>query len=210
MRKILWILFLLAFIGVGIWWKVRSPSPNSWNIANFPPRAEGPIVAFGDSLTEGFGSGAKGMDYPSVLQSIIGRPVVNLGVSGDTIPRASRRLGDVEALQPSMVILFLGGNDLLQRKDLSSSFAALESMIERIQAGGAMVFLVGLEGLPLLAPVGKRYFDTAKKTGAVLVPDVLKGIMGKTGLMADGIHPNEEGYRILAEHIAGAMAPYLR
>ena len=88
---------------------------------------------------------------------------------------------------------------MLRRMNLDESFALLETMIRRIQQEGSLVFVAGLEGLPLLAPVGKRYFEAAKNTGSVLIPDVLKGILGKPELMADGIHPNAAGYRVMAE-----------
>ncbi len=207
-----WFLFLVLALlsGIALFFLFGSSSVNSWRMANNPPYAPGPIVAFGDSLTAGFGAGGSGRDYPSALSSMLGRPVENLGVSGDTVARAFERLESLEALSPSIVILLLGGNDMLRRMDLDESFAILEAMIRRIQSGGALVFLVGLEGLPLVAPVEKRYFETAKRTGSVLIPDILKGVLGNSSLMADRIHPNAEGYRIMAERIAKAMRPYLR
>ena len=207
-RWILIFVFLISALG-GYFLFFRT-SVNSWKIMNHPSRAAGPVVAFGDSLTAGYGSGGPGKDYPSVLSTLIGREVVNLGVNGDTVAKAFSRIGELEVLSPSMVILFLGGNDFLRRANLDESFAALREMVKRIQSGGALVFLVGIEGLPLLAPVGKRYFEAAKATGAVLVPDILRDILGNGSLMSDGIHPNGEGYRIMAGKIAKAMRPYLR
>ncbi len=168
------------------------------------------MVAFGDSLTAGRGAEGAENSYPAALSLLLGRPVENMGVDGDTVARAYERLEKVLERSPSIVIVLLGGNDMLRRMDLDESFSLLETMIRRIQEEGSLVFLAGLEGLPLLAPVGKRYFEAAKNTGSVLIPDVLKDILGKPELMADGIHPNTAGYRIMAERIAKAMAPYLR
>ena len=201
---------LLAVLCIAGYWFFSGPSVNSWKIVNNPPLAAGPVVAFGDSLTAGFGSGGPGRDYPAVLSGLIGREVINLGVNGDTVSRAYGRIEKLEALSPSVVLLLLGGNDLLRRANLDESFALLGEMIRRIQSGGALVVLLGLDGLPLAAPRGKRYLETARTTGALLVPDILKDILGKGSLMADGIHPNGEGYRIMAERVAKALKPYLR
>lgn len=201
---------LLAVLCIAGYWFFSGPSVNSWKIVNNPPLAAGPVVAFGDSLTAGFGSGGPGRDYPAVLSGLIGREVINLGVNGDTVSRAYGRIEKLEALSPSVVLLLLGGNDLLRRANLDESFALLGEMIRQIQSGGALVVLLGIDGLPLAAPLGKRYLETARTTGALLVPDILKDILGKGSLMADGIHPNGEGYRIMAERVAKALKPYLR
>ena len=201
---------LLAVLCIAGYWFFSGPSVNSWKIVNNPPLAAGPVVAFGDSLTAGFGSGGPGRDYPAVLSGLIGREVINLGVNGDTVSRAYGRIEKLEALSPSVVLLLLGGNDLLRRANLDESFALLGEMIRRIQSGGALVVLLGIDGLPLAAPLGKRYLETARTTGALLVPDILKDILGKGSLMADGIHPNGEGYRIMAERVAKTLKPYLR
>jgi len=128
-----------------------------------------------------------------------------------TVPAGYRlrreRLGEWAV---AVVLLLLGGNDLLRRANLDESFALLGEMIRRIQSGGALVVLLGIDGLPLAAPLGNRYLETARATGAVLVPNVLKDILGKGSLMADGIHPNGEGYRIMAERVARALKPYFR
>jgi lysophospholipase L1-like esterase len=169
-----WILVAAILLTVTGGYFLFRPSVNSWEIVNNPPRAEGPVVAFGDSLTAGFGSGGPGRDYPSVLSALIGREVINLGANGDTVSRAYGRIEKLEALSPSVVLLLLGGNDLLRRANLNESF------------------------------------ETAEATGAVLVPDILGDILGKGSLMADGIHPNGEGYRIMAERVAKTLKPYLR
>ena len=205
-----WFFVIMIFLAAvaGFFFFGRS-SVNKWEIVNSTPRVSGPIVAFGDSLTAGYGAEGRGNDYPAVLSSLLSRPVMNLGVNGDTVASASTRIDELEALSPSVVILLLGGNDLLRRSNLDESFALLEAMIRRIQKGGALTVLVGLEGLPFLAPAGNRYAETAEKTGSLLVPDILKGILGDSALMADGIHPNAQGYAVMAERIADILRSYL-
>ena len=188
-----WILVAAILLTVTGGYFLFRPSVNSWKIVNNPPRAEGPVVAFGDSLTAGFGSGGPGRDYPSVLSALIGREVINLGANGDTVSRAYGRIEKLEALSPSVVLLLLGGNDLLRRANLNESFALLGEMIRRIQSGGALVVLLGIDGLPLAAPLGNRYLETAEATGAVLVPDILEISSEKAPLWRTASIPTGKG-----------------
>ena len=86
----------------------------AWDFANLPPTAHGPWVAFGDSLTEGYGATGAGADYPSQLGKRLGISIQNHGVSGDTSADGLKRLGEIEALNPRVVLLCFGGNDVLQ------------------------------------------------------------------------------------------------
>ena len=180
------------------------------DIANAPPR-EGPIIAFGDSLTEGIGA-PPGSSYPDQLSRIIGRPVLNRGVAGETAAQALRRIEqDVIAEKPSIVIVCLGGNDLLQRRPAEDAFASLRTIVERILDSGAMVLLVGVEGLPMLTVNYEEHYDAlAKDLKLLYLPDFLRGLFGRSELMADTIHPNAAGYAITAERIAAALRPYLK
>ena len=83
-------------------------------ITNFPP-SDGPIIAFGDSLTAGIGASI-GKDYVSELRALTGENIINAGISGDTTQEALARLErDVLSRDPSVVIVWLGGNDFLAR-----------------------------------------------------------------------------------------------
>jgi acyl-CoA hydrolase len=195
------LLAAIAWAGLG-WWNA-----NHWPVVNAPLR-EGAIVALGDSLTEGIGA-PRGQSYPDRLSDQIGRPVLNFGVSGDTVEDAARRLDPLLAEKPAVTIVLLGGNDLLGRKDLDQSFADLEGIIARLQASGAVVMLVGLRGLPPFFGVGGRYKELARRRGCLYVPDILRGILANPSLMADRIHPNAAGYGIMAERIAEAIKPLL-
>ncbi len=178
-------------------------------LANVPPRP-GPIVAFGDSLTQGVGARPEA-SYPAQLARLLGRPVINRGVAGETAAAALRRLErDVLAERPGVVLVLLGGNDLLQRNSADQAFAALEQIVERSIDSGAMVVLIGIEGLPLVSEdFGSRFKALARHHGCLYVPDILDGIFGRTALMADHIHPNAEGYALVAERVARALGPHL-
>lgn len=178
-------------------------------VVNAPPR-RGPIVAFGDSLTAGFGAEKYDLCYPEQLSYIIGVPVLNKGVSGDTIADGAGRLDrDVIAQHPGIVLLCLGGNDYLKRKNLDQSFRDLAAIIDHIQEDGAMVVLIGIDGLLPIGGFGGKFRKLAQEKGCVYVPDALDGILGHDSLMHDHIHPNGAGYKIFAKRVAKAVEPYI-
>jgi acyl-CoA thioesterase-1 len=167
------------------------------------------IIAFGDSLTAGVGAGA-GEDYPSQLSKLCGCEVLNRGVAGETTADAMKRLdSDVLRQDPKIVIVLLGGNDMLQRQPVSETFARLDTIVERIESHGALVVLVGIKGLLFTDQHGPEYKRVARARGAVFVPDVLNGILDHPKLKSDQVHPNAPGYKIMAERIYAAVKPYL-
>lgn len=183
-------------------------SSSSHEIRNAKPTGK-TIVCFGDSLTFGTGAG-KGMDYPSQLSGLIGRPVINLGVPGDTTTGALARIDTVLAKEPRMVLLTLGGNDLKNRVPKETAFKNLERIIQMIQDHGALVVVGGID-IPFYGRgFGFAYEELAVKTGSVLIPNVYTDIMGRSNLMSDPIHPNSEGYTILAGHFYKAIKPHLK
>ncbi len=191
---------LVLFIG----YRLLGPSHN---IKNAAPTGK-TIICFGDSLTYGTGA-VKGLDYPSQLSTLIGRPVINLGVSGETTAGALGRVAQVLEKEPRMVLLTLGGNDLKNRVPKQTAFNNLERIIQMIQDRGALVVIGGID-IPFYGRgFGTAYEELAVKTGSVLIPNVYTGIMGRSNLMSDPIHPNSDGYTILAEHFYKAIKPYL-
>ncbi len=196
--------FALVLVGTGVWWGFNRSPP----VRNAPPPV-GPIVALGDSLTFGIGAGAR-QGYVDRLQVLLRRPIINSGVPADTIADGARRVeADVLAHRPTIVIVLLGGNDLIQHLELDRSFKTLADVIRRIQDRGAMVVLVGLQGLSPIGVVGARYKRLARETESLYVPDILDGILGRQDFMADQIHPNADGYRIMADQIEKVLAPYV-
>lgn len=127
---------LLILLVCALW-----PSPFS-KVKNLGSRGSS-VIAFGDSLTAGFGASA-GEDYPSRLSTRSGIPIVNAGVSGDTTEKALERIdADVLARDPRVVIVGLGGNDFLQ----GVAIATEESLRRDVEAERAAVvrFRVGAE-----------------------------------------------------------------
>ena len=199
---------LVAFVGLvllGAFW-ARGPGT---------PRAARPtegvsVVAFGDSLVAGAGA-SRGRDLVSLLSARVGLPIVNAGRSGDTTGTALARLDPaVLSRNPRVVIVVLGGNDVLRRIPRDETFANLEAIVGRIRSRGAAVILVGLSLGVFTDSYGDRYADLARRTSSGLVPDVLAGVLGHPDLMADQIHPNDKGYGVMADRIEPVLRDVLK
>lgn len=167
------------------------------------------IVAFGDSLT--YGTGARnGEDWPSLLSAKAGCRVLNKGVPGDTTSDALARLKrDVLDQNATIVIVGLGGNDILQRSPETETFSNLRTIVDQIQASGAMVVVLGLNGFPFGGSLKAGYADLARDTGSVLVPNLMGGILTNAKYKSDQIHPNAAGYKLIADKIYNEIKPYL-
>ncbi|MBI9085411.1 MAG: arylesterase [Desulfobacterales bacterium] len=203
MRKTVLVIAAVVLVGIGIRWS-RPAAP----ITNAEPAGEN-IICFGDSLTYGTGA-PDGMDYPSQLSALIEKPVINTGVPGDTTAQALNRLeADVLSHSPRLVLLTLGGNDLKNRVPRKAAFDNLRRIVVEIQKAGALVVIGGID-IPLYGRgFDEAYRQLAQETGSVLIPNVFEGIMGNRNLMSDPIHPNADGYAVMARTFHRAIAPYL-
>jgi lysophospholipase L1-like esterase len=168
------------------------------------------IICFGDSLTEGVGAG-EGEDYPSALSRQLVSPVVNAGRRGDTTADALQRLsGAVLSKNPRLVILLLGGNDLLRQRPRQETRKNLEEIVRRVQARGAIVAIVGIKLGLFTDEYAAVFEETARQFGALYIPGVMKGVLSDSKFRSDPIHPNGAGYRLIAERIAEKIKPLLR
>jgi len=199
MKKIIYLVLagIILFLGYRIFFS-SSPSQTVGSIGDT-------IICFGDSLTHGTGA-SKGMDYPSQLSKMITKPVLNSGVPGDTTGRALRRLErDVLAKSPDVVLITLGGNDLKNGVARDIAFENLKTIVESIQKTGARVIIGGIKFPIRDRGFGRAYQELSDETGAILIPNIFEGIMGNRKLMSDPIHPNDEGYKLIAERFYEAM-----
>lgn len=172
-------------------------------VTNYPPK-DGPIVAFGDSLVSGVGSGDTG-GFVSLLESRINEPILNLGIPGNTTEDARKRIGEVIKKNPRIVILLIGGNDRLKQVPIETTKQNLRSIITELQKSGAITLVLGVKGNVLSDRFSEEVELIADETGSAFVPDVLDGIFGEATLMSDGVHPNQKGY----ERIANKVYPVL-
>lgn len=163
------------------------------------------VLAFGDSITAGSGAG-QGESYPSVLSGLIGHTVINGGVPGDTTDGGLARLQDLlDEHRPALVVLCLGGNDLLQRADEARIVANLRTMIDMIKASGSDVVLIGVPSPGLVLSTAPFYEDLAREFNIPCECEAVADILSSPGLKSDQIHPNAAGYRRMAEAVAEVL-----
>jgi acyl-CoA thioesterase-1 len=197
----------------------QSSSPSTPVAAPSSDQSLPRIVAFGDSLTAGLGLTAA-ESYPSILQKKLdadgyGYEVVNAGVSGDTSAGGLRRIdwaleGDVR-----FVILELGANDILRGLPVAEMKKNLGEIVERAKRRGALVLLAGMyaptnAGSDYQREIHDAFQSLAREHQVTLIPFFLDRVAGIESLnQADGIHPNAEGSRIVAETVYEALRPLL-
>ena len=196
-----------------------------------PPRAVRPsaptvpadasiIVTFGDSLTAGLGLAPED-NYPSLLQNLLldqGFPyhVVNEGVSGDTSATALARVDTAASERAELVIVAIGANDGLRGLPVDEMEKNLREIVRRFEATGSRVVLAGMRIPPNMGPEYVGDFEAvfprvAQDREIPLLPFLLEGVAADANLnQDDGIHPNEEGTRIVAELVANFVKPLLR
>jgi acyl-CoA thioesterase-1 len=173
------------------------------------------IVAFGDSLTAGYGADP-GQSYPDNLQRDLDKlgyayRVVNLGISGETTSDALARVTAVVAVKPRIVILEFGGNDGLRGLPIAAARANLDQVMARLEAAHIRILLAGITlppnyGQDYIRPFQTMYHDLAAKYHVPLIPFLLEGVFERGLFQQDGIHPTGQGYAMVAE----TVLPYLR
>ncbi len=199
MKKIVAGLIIL----MGLFYFVRG---GKTNIKNFPNDNRS-VVAFGDSLTAGYGAPA-GSSYPDVLAQKISRPVMNLGVSGETAAAAPARIDQVLREQPYMVLIEFGANDHMRQQSRQAAINAVAQIVDEVQAAGAIAVIVDTGG-PGMGEYTKAYKQMAKEKGALFVPGIIKGIFYKPSLKSDQVHPNAQGYALVADKVHKVIKDYL-
>ena len=176
-----------------------------------PPHAdvESTVVAVGDSWVEGVGA-TEGNDFVSLLSDRLGIPIVNEGRTGDTTADVLARIGrDVLIHDPTHVIVLVGGNDVIRLVPREVMRDNLDSIVRRITETGADVLLVGYRCGIANEDCAGIYEALAEKYGVRLVPNIQEGIVGRPMRMSDPIHPNNEGYRIIADRLEPTLRDML-
>ncbi len=175
--------------------------------------AQEKILILGDSLTEGHNLNEED-SFPSQLQDILNKEyrkkkfkVINGGVSGSTTASGLSRLKWFMKAKPKVMVLALGANDGLRGIKLEGSEKNLEKIISTAQANKIIVVIAGMRippnyGENYTKKFQELYIKLAKKFKIKRIPFLLKDVAGKKELnLADGIHPNKQGYTIVAKNV---------
>lgn len=163
------------------------------------------IVAFGDSLTAGYGV-EPSQSYPAVLAEMTGLKVINAGISGETTAAGLERLPEVLATyHPKLVILLEGGNDVLQKVSDQQIQSNLRQMVTRIQQSGSAVLLVGVPEKSLFGSSLELYSELADELDIPLEEDIVASLMKRLSMKSDYVHFNAQGYQAMAQAIYNAL-----
>jgi len=222
-RKIPYGLFFIVILAISLFSSAR--------IVNASPAAAKNIrvVVFGDSIAAGYGLDPSEA-FPTVLEELARADgtditVVNAGLSGETTAGGARRITWILNQPIDIFVLELGGNDALRGLDLAQTESNLRTIITAVKAKHpqAKIILAGMLAPPNL---GQDFTDRfrniypklATETGATLIPFILEGVGGEAAYnQPDGIHPNRDGHRMIAQTVwryvrvaareAGVLAP---
>ena len=213
MRKAIWVFFvtILTFLG----WL---PGFNAWGADGADPFQEAPIriLAFGDSLTAGYGLDDPLKAFPAQLEAHLevkgyAVEVLQGGVSGDTTTGGRSRLEWSLAGNPDAVIVALGGNDALRAVDPAVTADNMNFIVRRFQKDEIPVLIAGMLAPPNLGrDYGARFNaifpNVAAESGAILYPFFLDGVVADRGLNQDDqIHPTAEGIAVIVSRISSAV-----
>lgn len=162
----------------------------------------GLILAFGDSLTYGTGV-AKPKSYPSILGQLTGRYVVNAGVPGEITRNGLKRLPELlNKYHPDLLILIHGGNDFIRKLPEQQTAENMKKMIEEAKRRDIDVVLLGVPRPGLFFMESAELYQQLSDTFKLAIDvETLPDVLSSPSLKSDLIHPNEEGYRIIAENI---------
>ena len=177
-------------------------------------------MTLGDSLTAGYGL-LESQSYPALLQQRLDAEgykyeVVNAGVSGDTTAGGLRRLDwALEGGEVRVLIVALGGNDGLRGLSVDEMKKNLTVIITRARERNVVVILAGMEAPPnygqeYATAFRSAFREIAARERVLVIPFLLDKVAGQSQLnQGDGIHPNEQGTRIVAETVWSVLRPLL-
>lgn len=207
MKRLVAMVVVALVVGLGLWRLLRTDRVNTWYVRNLPI-AQGPVLCFGDSLVEGVGASTEKDTYPAQLGRLLGREVSVHGVSGMTAAEGLQALRAARDLRAPLAVVTLGGNDILRRTPIEETRSALEELIGELQARGCVVAYTEVLGV-VPGKRAKMHRALCRRLGVILVPDVMDGILRNDRLLSDAIHPNDEGYALVAQRVAAVLQPYL-
>ncbi|HEX6038800.1 arylesterase [Longimicrobium sp.] len=224
----LWALFLsLLIFGCGRAESNQPPVPDGGSAQAEGESSSGAnkhvVMFLGTSLTDGYGLEREDA-YPARIQEKVDSAgldweVVNAGLSGEKSAAALQRVRSWLIRQPfDVLVVETGANDMLQGANVDTMRANIQSIIDTVQAArpDARIVLVGMMAAPNLGPRYVERFNAvfpalARENRLTFIPFLLDGVAGQSRLnLADGIHPNEDGHRVIAAHVWQTLEPLMR
>jgi len=167
-----------------------------------PLSSDAVILSFGDSLTFGTGVNSKTQSYPAILSELTGLKVINKGIPGEVSQLGVERLADVlQETSPDLVILCHGGNDLIRKLGEEQLRHNLDKMITMIQNTGAEAVLIAVPNFSIMLNIPKLYPELATSYNIPIELNILPKVERNPKLKSDQIHPNIQGYKLMAESI---------
>ena len=188
------------------------------------------LVCLGDSYTAGYGATTPYIEdstksYPAFLQKKVNIPVINAGISGNTVSQGFDRVNsDVLSHHPGIVVICLGTNDLGWHLPVANTHSDLQSIIDLVNDGKRKIYiakfyteqmaseLAAVFGITDATELFNEYNDMftalAISNNITLIEDIWTGVWGVH--MSDEFHPNATGYEIMANHIFNVLRPYLK
>jgi acyl-CoA thioesterase-1 len=159
------------------------------------------ILAFGNSLTYGTGA-ERNESYPVILENLSGKRIVNAGIPGELSAKGLQRLPEVlDEYEPELLLLCHGGNDLLRRHELAKTAINLKKMVLMARERGVSVVLIGVPRLGFTLKTADFYNQIAEEMDLPFEDSILEEILSNRDLKSDTIHPNREGYRLMAKAV---------
>jgi acyl-CoA hydrolase len=199
MKKIIFLLLILS-VALAIAW---SGGDDVEKYTAIPQGAT--VLILGDSLSYGTGAN-QGEDYPTLLAKSTGWNIINAGIPGDTTAGGLERLPSLlQQYQPKLLIVGLGGNDLLRQTPQTEIVNNLKTILSITKTQGIASVLVAIPEIsPLKAVVGNLsdhplYESVAEETATPLIADVFSDVLSDRELKADQIHANALGYRVVSD-----------
>lgn len=196
------ILIILLIVGINYY-----KSRQEVDVQSLVLPLETKILTFGDSLTYGYGV-TRDQNYPTLLGDLLHVSVINEGVNGELSAQGLSRFASVLARhKPDIVVICHGGNDILRKKDRIELQNNLSAMVKMAKEKGVYVLLVGVPTFDILNfNVPTLYYDVAKENGVEIEDESLKKIMESEALKSDQVHPNAQGYELMAKRIARMLS----
>ncbi|MBB72470.1 MAG: arylesterase [Legionellales bacterium] len=200
MKRNFTIIALIICLVVVAYWFMGDSQP-----ALKPLPKDATILAFGDSLTRGKGA-TLDQSYPALLQKLTGYKVINAGLNGETTAEGLERLPTaLGQYHPQLLLLGLGGNDMLQKVSAQQIKANLAQMLQIAKDAGVPVVLIAAPQPNIALSVPELYDEVAEFYNVPLEKDLLSDLLKSPQYKSDAAHLNAAGYQAMAEGIAAFL-----